>query len=292
MTDLPILCAGSALWDIVARTDHAMKPGFDVPGRVGRQMGGVALNVALALARRKIPVELLSMIGRDENGVHLIAQAAAEGVGCAHVSRTAMTDAYLVIEGPGGDVFGAVADCATLESGGDTALAPLTDGRLAAADRPWTGTLVVDGNFAEPVLDALPDRPELALASLALVPASPGKAARMARAMRHPHATIYVNRTEAQILCRRAFDDAAAAARGLADLGASAVVVTDGGAASAALADTLVTARPPQVTARSTTGAGDAFLAVHLEALTKGAAAAEALAAANAAAAAHIARHD
>ncbi|WP_232823055.1 PfkB family carbohydrate kinase [Oceanibium sediminis] len=293
MTKEPqILCAGSALWDIIARTDRTLKPGFDVPGRITRQMGGVALNVALALAARGVAPVLLSAVGLDPQGDRLLASATAAGVNCTNVARISEpTDAYLAIEDSQGEVFGAVADCASLERRGEEVLTPLRDGSLGSEAAPSNSTIVFDGNFPQAILDALPDDPAFAAAHLALVPASPGKAERLRKAMRHPNSTLYVNRIEAEILCRADFTSAALAARALLREGAARVIVTDSHRpAAAAQGDHLWTAAPPSVTAHTTTGAGDAFLAAHLSAEPHAATQQEALDAAVAAAAAHVAR--
>lgn len=292
MSDLPILCAGSALWDIIARTDRTLKPGFDVPGRITRQMGGVALNVALALAARGAAPVLLSAVGRDAQGDRLLASATAAGVNCTCVARIEEpTDAYLAIEDSQGEVFGAVADCASLERRGDEVLAPLRDGRLGSEQAPIRATVVIDGNFPQAILDDLASDAALAAAHLALVPASPGKAERLRKAMRHPASTLYVNRIEAQILCRATFASAAEAAAALCDEGAARAIVTDSHRPAAeASGSGIWTATPPEVTARTTTGAGDAFLAAHLAADTDPANPQAALDKAVAAAAAHVAR--
>ena len=46
-----VLCVGAAHWDVIGRTPRPLPPGADVPGRVTRQPGGVARNIAEALAR-------------------------------------------------------------------------------------------------------------------------------------------------------------------------------------------------------------------------------------------------
>ena len=52
MTITPdILCIGSVLWDVIGRAETAMRQGSDMPGRITRLPGGVALNIAMALAR-------------------------------------------------------------------------------------------------------------------------------------------------------------------------------------------------------------------------------------------------
>lgn len=295
MTDSPaILCAGSALWDIIARTEWMLKPGHDVPGRITRQLGGVALNVALALAARGRRPGLLSAIGPDPSGERLIAAATGAGIHCEHILRTGeRTDSYLAIEDARGEVFGAVADCASLERHGTEVLAPLRDGRLGSVAEPYGGCLVVDGNFPQELLDALRRDPALAAAQLALVPASPGKATRLASIMLAPRARLYVNRIEAEILLGQTYATAREAAAALQIRGAAEVVVTDSARpAAAAGPGYLLTCAPPQITARTTTGAGDAFLAAHLDLATSGADPQAALDGAVTAAAAHVSGGD
>ncbi|MEM9228607.1 MAG: PfkB family carbohydrate kinase [Pseudomonadota bacterium] len=293
MSSPPILVAGSALWDIVARTERLMRPKHDVPGRISRQLGGVALNVALELVRQGARVELLSAVGTDAEGDALVASVTSAGVGCDHVARIdGATDSYLAIEDGSGDVFAAVADCMRLEDASDVVLAPLRDTRLGAASDPWGGVLIVDGNFPRTVLDTLATDPVFAACRLALVPASPGKAKRLTGAMRHPRSVLYLNRTEAEILCDAQFSSAALAAEALVGMAATEVVVTDGHRpAAVADAHSMRTVTPPQVNARTSTGAGDVFLAAHLNAREGGATQDDALTQALAAASRHITGH-
>ena len=261
----PFMVAGSALWDIIATAERPMKPGFDLPGRIQRQMGGVALNVALATARLDRPVGLLSAIGRDAEGDMLLAEAATNGVDCTHVSRSDdPTDAYLAVENPDGEVFSAIADCAALELAGDRILAPLSKA-------PFTGTLVIDGNLPTDLLNCLPDLPALASATCAYVPASPGKAERLRGVLARGKAAIYVNLIEARILLDRDIATAHQAAAALFDAGAALAVVTDGPRQAASADDQgRYAITPPTVEARTTTGAGDVFLANHLTAIADG----------------------
>ncbi|MFO1141929.1 MAG: PfkB family carbohydrate kinase [Amaricoccus sp.] len=283
----PILCVGAALWDVIGRAERPLPLGGDVPGRVIRRPGGVALNVAFALAALGQRVTLLAAVGDDDAGEALARRVAAAGVDTAGVFRYAgATDTYVAIEDERGELHAAVADCAGLEAAGAAVLAPLRDGRLPA---PWPGRIVADGNLPASVLAELLDRASDP-GSLALVPASPGKASLLGPLSAGRPLAVYVNRLEAEVFCGARFENSRAAAAALRARGAAAAIVTDGAApATAATAEAVVTLAPPAVRKRrSVTGAGDAFVAAHLVALAAGHGPEPALAAALEAAARHL----
>lgn len=259
----PVLCVGSALWDIIASSSRALKPGDDVAGLIRRRPGGVALNIALALVKQGQPAALLTTIGNDAEGNALIAEVEAAGVDCQYVTRTDdPTDSYLAIETTSGVVFAAIADCASLERAGDSILAPVRNGTLADKNTPWTGSVIIDGNLPVSVLESIADHHDFDAAHLSFVPASPGKAERMRAALKSQGGTLFVNKTEAEILCEREMPDAIIAAETLHQLGASRAIVTDGPLCAALCdKDGVISATPPAVDARTTTGAGDVFLA-------------------------------
>jgi sugar/nucleoside kinase (ribokinase family) len=281
-----VVCIGSALWDLIGRTPANITPGGDVPGRIVRQPGGVAMNVAMTLRRFGLVPALLTAVGRDAEGDALLAVAAALGIVTAHVHRSDLpTDRYMAIEGAGG-LIAAIADAHSLERAGDAILGPLTDGPLAG----WRGPVVLDGNLTEATLAGIAVSPAFADADLRVAPASPGKAMRLLQLIAHPGATFYVNRIEAGLLLHADPRDAAAAAAALRARGAHRVLVTDGaGAAALADADGIVQAVPPPVLVTRVTGAGDTVMAAHVAAELRGERAADALATALAAAAQHVA---
>lgn len=244
-----------------------MKVGHDIPGEIRQRPGGVALNVAFALADQSVPVVLLSAVGNDAPGDLLVRTASDRGVNCGHITRVAdATDTYLVIEQADGSLFGAVADCATLEKTGAEILSPLMNGEIASSDTPFNGTVVIDGNLPEEVLSAALDLAGLKNANLVFVPASPGKAERMRAVLSERGGTVFVNLAEAEILCGTKFSNSKDAAAAINALGAGAIV-TDGANDAAMLKDGVnVTVKPPTVEVKSITGAGDAFLAGFLAA--------------------------
>ena len=261
-----ILCIGSVLWDLIGRAASHMSVGSDVPGRITRLPGGVAMNVAMALMRFGMTPGLLTAVGRDAEGRDLLATASRLGLITDHVyiSDDLPTDRYMAIEGANG-LIAAIADAHSLEAAGDKILRPLLDGPLGTCDAPFAGTVALDGNLTEELLADIAVHPAFAAADLRVAPASPGKAERLMPLLRHHRATIYVNLEEAGLLARRRFDDSATAAGALLACGAARVLVTDG-ARTTALgdADGVHAADPPEVLVTRITGAGDTFMAAHI----------------------------
>jgi sugar/nucleoside kinase (ribokinase family) len=282
----PVLCIGAVHWDLIARHEGRIAPGADVPGRIVRRPGGVAGNVALALAEGGVRPVLLSAVGDDPAGRELLAACTARGVDCAHVlcAPGGETGAYLAIEDDGG-LVAAVADARLLEAAGAGILAPL--GRTLRLDG---GVAVIDGNLPAETLAAVASAGLAGGTDLRLVPASPEKAPRLRVFLGHARAVFHLNVAEAAAILGRVPGDAAEAALGMVAAGAARAVVTDGPRAAAdAGGHGLLTGVPPVVRAAGVTGAGDRFLAAHLLAGRAGADPRDALDAALAAAAAHVA---
>jgi sugar/nucleoside kinase (ribokinase family) len=286
-----ILCIGSVLWDIIGRSPAAMQVGSDVPGRITRLPGGVAMNIAMTLRRFGLRPSILTAIGRDAEGEELVSACARMGLVTDHVYRSddLPTDRYMGIEGANG-LIAAVADAHSLEAAGDKVLAPLADGRLGSAAAPWAGPVALDGNLTVALLAAISVSPLIAAADLRVAPASPGKAERLLPLLQRSGAVLYVNLFEARVLGKADYPDAAAAAEGLLARGAARVLVTDGGrlAADGASGAGVVTGAPPPVLVTRVTGAGDTFMAAHLVAERRGAGRAVALQAALKAAADYV----
>ena len=210
-----ILCIGSVLWDIIGRSPASMRLGSDVPGRITRLPGGVAMNIAMTLARFGLRPAILTAIGRDAEGDELIAACARMGLLTDHAYRSddLPTDRYMAIEGANG-LIAAIADAHSLEAAGDKILRPLADGTLGHAARPWNGLIALDGNLTESLLSQIATSPLFAAADLRVAPASPGKAERLLPLLKHPKATLYVNLEEANLLTRSQHDTAIDAAEG------------------------------------------------------------------------------
>jgi pseudouridine kinase len=274
-----VACIGSAHWDIVARAALPLSPGADLPGRILRRPGGVALNVALGLGRAGVACEILTVLGRDAEGDALARLAVEAGVNAAFVRRTdAPTGRYVAVDAPDGGLFAAVADCAALDAGAEA----LAD---ALAARPLPPAVVADGNLEAQTLARLAALP---LARLVLVAASPAKAPRLRAAIARGRADVVINRGEAEALLGRPLRDSRIAAAALCAAGAREAVVTDGAAAASRMGPGIAATLPPPAATGGTTGAGDAFAAALIAADLAGLAPDAALAQALGAGAHHL----
>ncbi|NNJ68426.1 MAG: kinase [Boseongicola sp.] len=285
-----VICIGSVLWDVIGRASAAMRVGSDVPGRITRIPGGVAMNIAMTLRRFSMQPILLTAIGRDEEGDELIAAAERLGMETGFVYRSddLPTDVYMAIEGANG-LIAAIADAHSLEAADAKILTPLQDGRLGSKAAPYAGQIALDGNLTEDLLADIASSALFSKADLRVAPASPGKAERLLPLLNCAHATIYVNLEEAGLLCNERFETAPEAASALLQRGAANILVTDGGNAAAhASPSGVLTAAPPEVLVTRVTGAGDTFMAAHMASEARGAAPQDALNAALRAAAAYV----
>ncbi|MEL6958251.1 MAG: PfkB family carbohydrate kinase [Pseudomonadota bacterium] len=267
-----ILCIGSVLWDIIGRSGSVMRAGSDVPGRITRLPGGVAMNIAMTLGNFGLSPALLSAVGQDAEGEELVSEAHKMGLITDHLYRSEdlPTDTYMAIEGANG-LIAAIADAHSLEQAGAKILRPLSDGTLGSEQAPWSGPIALDGNLTRDLLADIAASPLFAAADLRVAPASPGKAERLLALVGHPSATLYVNLEEAGLICQTRFENAAEAASGLHDRGAHRCLVTDGGnRAAEACAGEVREAQPPEVLVTRVTGAGDTFMAAHIASEVQG----------------------
>ena len=117
------------------------------------------------------PVALLAAIGRDRRRRRARRRPRRRRHRRPGLHRhDGPTDAYLAIEGPGGELHAAVADCAGLERAGAALLAPLADGRLPAPGPARSSSTATC--------------PRRSLAALLAIPPPPARSRSSARAPR------------------------------------------------------------------------------------------------------------
>jgi sugar/nucleoside kinase (ribokinase family) len=150
-----------------------MRLGSDVPGRITRVPGGVALNIAMTLRRFGLRPAILTAIGRDPEGEQLVTECAHLGLvtDFAYRSEDLPTDRYMAVEGANG-LIAAIADAHSLEAAGEKILHPLEDGRLASLDAPWSGPVALDGNLTTDLLARIATSPLFSMASASVADAA------------------------------------------------------------------------------------------------------------------------
>jgi sugar/nucleoside kinase (ribokinase family) len=261
-----IVCIGDVVTDVLAAIQGPVAPGSDTPASIRVCGGGQAANTAAWLAATGAQVTLVAAIGDDQAGRDRVAELTAAGVRVAaqicpgvstgaivvltdHGDRTMITDrgANLLLSPDSVDAGLAGADWLHLSA--YTLLGMPEVGQHALAQARARGIRVsVDAASAQPLRDAG------APAFFSWV---------------RPADVLFTNADEAAVLVGRgpAREQAAALAEAV---GGSAVVKLGAGGAVWARDGEIFAAPAPEVTAVDTTGAGDAFAAGLLAALSAG----------------------
>lgn len=262
---------GGANLDVKARSTAILEPGTSNPGTTVTAAGGVARNVAAALALLGTPTTLVSVVGDDDAGRQVLAETEAAGVDVSLVRRTApRTGSYTAVLDDQGELAVAVSDMGASDLL-DPAMVRAAGRAIAAA-----GLVVLDGNLRPDALAVALDLAGDTGVPVVLDPVSAPKARRLAGALRgRPLHTLSPNTAELGALLGRDLSEAtpatlAAAAAELPD--ATHVWVRRGRAGSLLC----TSGRPPQQHDRvdgpvvDVTGAGDAMLAAYCHAVLLG----------------------
>lgn len=147
----PVLVVGGANLDLLAIGHGPLLLGDSNPARLHSQPGGVARNIAERLAQLGQPVRLVSVLGDDDAGQHILRQGQAAGIdmGGCQVLAGAATARYVSLHQPDGELLLAVNDMALLQR-----LTPAVLHAEAAALQS-AATVVVDANLDPDTLAAL-----------------------------------------------------------------------------------------------------------------------------------------
>lgn len=259
-----IACIGGASVDRRCIVSGPLRPGTSNPVVCETRPGGVARNVAEALARLGCDVALFSIVGEDEPGRRLLADLRGAGVDTSGVRRSSRhpTGDYTAVLGPSGRLEFGLADMAILDEADPTwaegLAAPLADREL------W----FVDSNLSAETIERL-----LAFRSpgttILADPVSVVKADRLCPVLPLLEA-VFPDRQELERLTRmqvRNEAEVAAAAARLLELGPAAVIVTLGAEGVYVADRERREAVPPIVPhgrLRDPTGAGDALIAGYI----------------------------
>ena len=97
--DKPVLVIGAAGMDIVGRLKGDLHPGTSNPAQIRFSFGGAARNVAENLLRLGTSVTLLTVVGKDESGDHLLEAIVDVGANVDNVLSSTQypTGTYLAV---------------------------------------------------------------------------------------------------------------------------------------------------------------------------------------------------
>ena len=265
-----IFCAGLIGWDTIGRTNLAIKKGDDLPGSVETTLGGVIINIAIALTKfvqNKIDLEviILSSIGNDpKSDALLLALSEHKNINCKHVIREiGSTDGYLAIESRDG-LFGAIASSTQIEKSCTKIFAPLINQQIPTINSMFKDFVMVDSNLTTKTINFLTNNPFFDQTPFIITCASPFKAKKIRSLMIKRKCTIYANLEEASQILGVKTTCSSEAAEELFRLGAREAIVTNGKEKTSSRSiNGLATNIPKKTMISKITGAGDTFLATH-----------------------------
>lgn len=249
---------GGANLDVLGFPKDRFSPGDSCPGTVLQSSGGVGRNIAENLARLKVPVRFLTLLGEDMNGDFLMEETQQTGVDVSYIKRVREypTGIYLAIQNEEGEMISAISQTAIYDEMDESypeAVLPV----LETASR-----IVLETNISEKALHYITRR--LPDAHLFLDTVSSQKALRV-KDFIGKFTTIKPNRVESEILTGIPITDdesLKASARWYLDQGVQNVFISLGSKGNFAANEKFmgkVTARPVRV--KNANGAGDSFLA-------------------------------
>lgn len=265
-----ILCAGLIGWDTIGRTDLNIEIGGDLPGQIETNIGGVAANIAVALAHQlrgnpTFEVIALSSIGNDHKSDLLSSKLSNDyNINCDYLVRDeGSCDGYICIELKDG-IFGAIASSTQLEKSCAKIFDTFVTDHKLIKNGSFSDFLIVDSNLTSKTIEYLVSDPLFNETNFIIACASPHKAKKILPLMIKRHCIVYTNLGEASAILGRNLSGSAEAADRLYQLGAKEVTVTNGEHQTSSRSSSgLVTLYPKKIDRLKSTGAGDIFLATH-----------------------------
>ena len=239
-----ILCAGLIGWDTIGRTDLNIEIGGDLPGQIETNIGGVAANIAVALAHQlrgnpTFEVIALSSIGNDHKSDLLSSKLSNDyNINCDYLVRDeGSCDGYICIELKDG-IFGAIASSTQLEKSCAKIFDTFVTDHKLIKNGSFSDFLIVDSNLTSKTIEYLVSDPLFNETNFIIACASPHKAKKILPLMIKRHCIVYTNLGE--------------------------VTVTNGEHQTSSRSSSgLVTLYPKKIERLKSTGAGDIFLATH-----------------------------
>lgn len=259
-----VLCIGGINVDVAFRLDTTLVQRTSNIGTAIETPGGVARNVAEAVAVAGTPAILLGPIGDDARGRAIIVRTTQAGVECTGVvvRPGESTGVYTAVIGPDGDLVIGLNDMHVLDT------VTWGDIRPTPSQLARTRWMFIDANLQPDIIAAAVDAASSAKVSIAADAVSVPKAHRIAESR---FDLLFCNLEEASELLGTDSNSAADAAQEFVNAGHKAAVVTDG-SHGAWWADQNGSGHCPAIEAGGgdVTGAGDSLIAGTLTSLCQG----------------------
>ncbi|WP_417670935.1 PfkB family carbohydrate kinase [Roseibium sp.] len=259
-----MICFGAVHWDVIAHATRTIERETSTPAQLVQKPGGVATNVARALARLGIDTTLVGAVGADPAAGAIRSALAADGVRHWLQEQPGMaTGQYLALHDPDGSLAAACIDDQVL------AAAPSTFFEDAAKTAHEDALWFVDANLPPAVLASLIERAPAGRVCADAV--SVAKVHRLSPILAKIGLLI-LNRAEAaELTCAHPDTSSEDLASALLAKGPKTVIITGGKAPlHARTKDLQLTLPTPKADINDVTGAGDALIAGTLAAVARG----------------------
>jgi pseudouridine kinase len=262
----PIVCViGGLNVDVVGQSDDLKRSDSSV-GTIGFSAGGVARNIAEAMAKLGVPVKLLGTVGADANGEWLLRQCQQAGVDVKKikVDSSLPTGVYMALLDGSGDMIYAVNSMSIVES---TSSEYIKTHQILLKSSKY---VVVDANLSSEALEAIC---QIEGIKCVVDPVSTIKSKKVISLLDKIYA-IKPNRLEATVLTGIEITDLPSAQRAVErlhqkgvvqvalSLGPDGVIASDG--------QSCIHYQMPKVDVVNATGAGDVFTAGWISGLYEG----------------------
>ncbi|PLW78826.1 carbohydrate kinase family protein [Cohaesibacter celericrescens] len=258
-----ILVIGGAHIDRIGRSTARLEPGQSNPGSLHRTVGGVAGNIAQALAKLDWHVALSTITGQDSDADLLREKLLAAGIDLSLITTSfdKTSASYTAIEDRNGSLIAAIADMGVYDS------YPSEEIMGCLSEIPQQTRIVADTNLPPKALETLAENKgahKLAICAVS------GPKANRAASLLDKIDLLFCNEAEAAILAQE-YADLSALPGILMDEGVTSGIITKGDAGITAWQAGTIWHRPaPPVKVTSSNGAGDCLTACILHGLLLG----------------------
>ncbi len=264
------------MWDIVGKPFEPIRKGKDCSGLIYGRPGGVAFNVALGLSkilnRRSFELNLVSVIGKNEQTSVIQTELEKNNINTKYLLiKGNQNDQYLSIETNNGEIFGSINSSSNFLSSQSEITDNFSQICSAHKNENSNAVFVFDGNCSREFLDYVKQEASEKIFTKYFIPANFSKLAEFKdEAHYFKGFNLFINLKEANILIHtKKFKNAIDASIDIFDkirTDTSFTIVTDGPNILCGVSNEELAKVQPEVIrgTASRLGAGDAFFAYFL----------------------------